>query len=201
MQAVDPAKSRDFHRFEVIRDYMKSFTIFIVCLFSAILAYSQQYLPVDKGSSISFGIKNFGFLVEGSFSGIKGNIQFNPHKLGNARFEMSVEAASINTNNKKRDRHLRDKDYFYTEKYPAIYLTSTNISLSDHDGYYVFEGELYIRGISKNVSFEFSAKPAISGYLFQGEFQLNRGDFRVGGSSITLSDLVTVNLNILTIKR
>jgi len=65
------------------------------------LAYSQQYFPVDKGSSIAFGIKNFGFLVEGSFSGIKGNIQFNPNKLGNARFEMTIEASSINTDNKK----------------------------------------------------------------------------------------------------
>ena len=164
-------------------------------------ALAQSFLPVEKGSDITFNIKNFGFLVEGKFTGINGNIQFNPSKLGNSRFEMTVEAASINTDNKKRDRHLKDKDYFYTEKYPTIYLTSTNISRSDHNGFYVFEGEVYIRGISKKISFEFSAKPAISGYLFHGEFQLNRSDFRLGGSSIVLSDQVSINLNILTIKK
>jgi polyisoprenoid-binding protein YceI len=180
---------------------MKSYLLLISLLCSSCLIQAQQYLPVEKGSTISFSIKNFGFWVDGSFSGIKGFIQFNPNKLGNARFEMTIEAASINTENKKRDRHLKDKDYFYTEKYPTIYLTSTNISRSDHDGFYVFEGEVYIRGISKKISFEFSAKPAISGYLFHGEFQLNRSDFRVGGSSITLSDQVSINLNILTIKK
>jgi polyisoprenoid-binding protein YceI len=164
-------------------------------------ASAQNYLPVDKGTSIAFDIKNFGFLVEGSFTGVKGNISFNPLKLGNARFEMSIDAASINTDNKKRDRHLRSIDYFYSEKYPAIYLTSTSISLSNHDGYYVFEGELYIRGISKQISFEFSAKPAISGYQFNGEFQLNRTDFRVGGNSLTLSNQVHISLNVLTIKK
>jgi polyisoprenoid-binding protein YceI len=174
--------------------------ILFFCLFSNSL-FSQNYLPVDKGSEIAFNIKNFGFTVEGSFTGIKGNIQFNPNKLGNARFEMTIEAASINTDNKKRDRHLRDKDYFYSEKYPAIYLTSTSITHSNNQGFYVFEGELYIRGISKKISFEFSAKPAISGYLFHGEFQLNRSDFRVGNSSISLSDQVRVTLNVLSIKK
>ncbi|MEY2903591.1 MAG: hypothetical protein RLY89_2697 [Bacteroidota bacterium] len=177
--------------------------ILLILLFVQISLGStaQNYLPVEKGTAIAFGIKNFGFLVEGSFTGVKGNIQFNPLKLGNARFEMTIDAASINTDNKKRDRHLRDKDYFYTEKYPVIYLTSTNISASNHDGYYVFEGEVYIRGISKQISFEFSAKPAISGYLFHGEFQLNRADFRVGGNSLTLSDQVHISLNVLTIKK
>ena len=180
---------------------MKSYLLIISLVFSSYLLKAQQYLPVDKGSNIAFSIKNFGFWVEGSFTGIKGMIQFNPNKLGNSRFEMTIEAASINTDNKKRDRHLKDKDYFFTDKYPTIYLTSTNISRSDHDGFYVFEGEVYIRGISKKLSFEFSAKPAISGYLFHGEFQLNRSDFRVGGSSITLSDQVNISLNVLSIKK
>jgi polyisoprenoid-binding protein YceI len=178
----------------------RNFIILVLILLSN-SAFTQNYLPVDKGTEIAFNIKNFGFLVDGNFTGIKGNIQFNPSRLGNARFEMTIDATSINTNNKKRDRHLREKDYFYTEKFPAIYLTSTSILRSEHDGYYVFVGELYIKGISKEISFEFSAKPAISGYLFHGEFQLNRNDFRVGGYSISLSDQVRVTLNVLTIKK
>lgn len=175
--------------------------IILIFLLLSHFSFSQSYLPVDKGTEIAFNIKNFGFNVDGNFTGIKGNIQFNPLKLGNARFEMSIDAASINTDNKTRDRHLRNKDYFYTEKYPAIYLTSTSITLSNNNGFYVFEGELYIRGITKQISFEFSAKPAISGYLFHGEFQLNRSDFRVGGNSLTLSDQVHISLNVLTIKK
>ncbi len=180
---------------------MRSYLLIISLLFSTYLVKAQQYLPVDKGSNITFSIKNFGFWVEGSFTGVRGFIQFNPNKLGNSRFEMTIEVTSINTDNKKRDRHLKEKDYFYSEKYPTIYLTSTTISRSNSDGFYVFEGEVYIRGISKKISFEFSAKPAISGYLFHGEFKLNRSDFRVGGSSITLSDQVNISLNILTIKK
>lgn len=178
----------------------RNFFILLFLLLSN-CAFTQNYLPVEKGSEIAFNIKNFGFLVEGNFTGIRGNIQFNPSKLGNARFEMAIAAASINTNNKKRDRHLREKDYFYTEKYPAIYLTSTRISRSEHDGYYVFEGELYIRGLASQISFEFSATPAISGYQFHGEFQINRSDFRIGANSLTLSDQVRVTLNVITIKK
>jgi len=176
---------------------------FGICTFLSFLiisASAQRYIAVDKSSEINFTIKNFGFTVNGSFSGLRGDIQFNPSNLGNSRFEMSVDATTIFTKKKSRDITLREKDYFFTEKYAAIYLTSTSITRSNHDGYYLFEGELYIKGISKKISFEFSAKPAISGYVFKADFEVKRSDFRIGGNSITLSDQVFVSLNVVSIK-
>lgn len=179
---------------------MRKFGFCILAFFWVFSLSAQKYLPVENGSDINFSIKNFGFTVNGSFSGIRGNIQFNPSNLGNSRFEMSVDATTIYTSKKSRDITLREKDYFFTEKFAAIYLTSTSITRSNHDGYYLFDGELYIKGISKRISFEFSAKPAISGYIFKGDFEVTRSDFRIGSNSITLADQVFVSLNIVTIK-
>jgi polyisoprenoid-binding protein YceI len=179
---------------------MKKIGFSLLVLLIGISVAAQKYLPTENGTEINFRIKNFGFTVNGSFSGISGLIQFNPSNLGNSRFEMSVVSSTVFTKNRSRDNHLREKDYFFTEKFPAIYLASTSITKSNQNGYYVFEGELYIKGISKKVSFEFSAKPAISGYVFKGEFEMNRSDFRIGSNSISLSDQVIVSLNVMTIK-
>jgi polyisoprenoid-binding protein YceI len=53
-----------------------------------------------------------------------------------------------------------------------------------------------IKGVTKPVEFGFGATPKNGGYAFDGEFTINRRDFGVGGSSISLSDNLTVALSV-----
>lgn len=159
-----------------------------------------QYKPVDQGSTVTFKIGNFGFDVNGSFgAGLQGVITFDPQNAGGASFDVSIDANSINTDNKMRDGHLRDESYFDVKNYPRIRLLSTKVTTTNKAGVYQFTGQLAMKGKSKEVSFPFTAVAAAGGYTFSGSFTINRKDFGVGGTS-TISNSLTVSLNVVTLK-
>jgi polyisoprenoid-binding protein YceI len=162
---------------------------------------SQTYIPVEKSSSVKFFINNFGISTEGSFSGIRGDIGFNPNKLKEASFDMSVQAESVFTKNKTRDTHLKSRDYFYVEKYPSIYLISKSINKAPLKDQYWFEGELIIKDVTRQIKFLFIAEQNQNGYLFKANFRINRRDYFVGSSSLVLSNNVDLDLSIYTVKK
>jgi len=157
-----------------------------------------QYKPVDKSSSIKFTIKNFGVGTGGSFSGLQGTIIFDKDHPETAKFDVSIEATTVNTDNNTRDNHLREDAYFDVKKYPRINFVSTKVTRSASGTLTVF-GKLTIKGQTKDISFPFTATANSNGYLFKGSFTINRRDFGVGGSS-TLSDNVGLDLSILAAK-
>jgi polyisoprenoid-binding protein YceI len=175
---------------------MKAISSFAVFFFISLFGQSQTYAPNDAGSKVHFVIKNFGFKVGGDFTGLKGAIIFNPESLNSSRFNVSVDAKTVDTDNSAMENHLRKPEYFDVEKYPLISFVSTKITNSTIAGrFYVF-GNLTIKGVTKAVEFGFGAAPSASGYVFTGEFEINRRDFGVGGSSMSLSDNLKVSLNI-----
>ena len=174
----------------------------LVALFFIIntTAFGQTYIPTDAGSKVHFVIKNFGAKTGGDFTGLKGSVLFDPKNLAVSNFNVSVNSTSINTDNGTRDKHLRKSEYFNVDTYPHITLVSTKISQSTVEGRYFFAGNLTIKGVTKIVQFGFSATPSASGYVFKGEFEINRRDYGVGGSSFSMSDNLKVSLDILVNK-
>jgi polyisoprenoid-binding protein YceI len=61
------------------------------------------------------------------------------------------------------------------------------------------EGNLTIKKITKAISFPFTVTPTSNGYRMEGEFETKRKPFTVGKSS-TISDKLTVSLNVLARK-
>jgi polyisoprenoid-binding protein YceI len=175
---------------------MKKFILFILLL-ATVNRASAQYKPVDQGSSLQFTIRNFGFDVTGTFTGLKGDIKFDPQKPAESSFDVSIDANTINTDNSLRDSHLRDNSYFDVKNYPAIHFVSTKVT--SKGGAFMISGKLTIKNQAKEMSFPFTAVPSNDGYLFKGTFKINRKDFGVGGTS-TISDNLEVALNILAKK-
>jgi polyisoprenoid-binding protein YceI len=178
---------------------MKQTTIFVLAFFLSIPIFSQSLTPVDSASEVTFKIKNLGFNTGGSFSGLAGAIVFNPDNLDGCSFDVHIDAGTVNTGVDMRDNHLRSEDYFDVKNYPQIRFVSTKITGSKKSGTLFVSGKLTIRGITKDVSFPFTAQPVKDGYLFNGEFRMNRRDFKVGGGS-TISDNLTVFLKVLARK-
>ncbi len=173
----------------------KKFLLSLVILLSVRFAFAQNYAPFDEASTVQFKIKNFGFNVEGSFKGLKGSIEFNPENATAAKFNVSVDANTVNTDNDMRDNHLREDSYFDVKNHPRISFVSTKITGSNKAGTFFIFGNLEMKGITKEISFPFTATATDGGFIFKGEFKINRRDFKVGGSS-TLSDNVDIILNI-----
>ncbi len=175
---------------------MKKTILTIITSFIITLLFAQTYTPNDASSKVRFVIKNFGIKTGGSFSGLKGSITFNPKALTNSSFNVTVNSSTVDTDNSTRDKHLKKDEYFGVEKHPTIKFESTKITESNVAGRFYVVGNLAIKGITKEVKFGFSATPTSNGYLFKGEFEVNRRDFGVGGSSVSLSDNLKVNLEI-----
>jgi polyisoprenoid-binding protein YceI len=176
---------------------MKKITLFIL---TALISVSvlAQYKPADEGSSLQFTIKNFGFDVNGTFKGLQGVIDFDPQNPSGDRFDVSIDAAMVNTGNSLRDSHLRGESYFDVRNHPRIHFVSTKIS-GAKNGPYMVTGKLTIKKKTSVISFPFTSAPSNDGYLLKGSFKINRKDFEVGGTS-TISDELEVSLNILAKK-
>jgi len=166
-------------------------------LLTAAIAVAQ-YKPVDPGSALRFTVKNFGFDVQGSFTGLKGSINFDPQNLANAGFDVTIDAGTINTDNSTRDQHLKGEDYFDVKNYPVIRLLSGKV-VAGKNGVYVLTGALTIKGKSKEISFPFTVNPSNDGLVFKGSFKINRKDFGVGGTS-TIANELEVTLNVIAKK-
>jgi polyisoprenoid-binding protein YceI len=171
----------------------------ICTLFITINLCAQSLAPVDSASEISFKIKNLGFNTTGSFSGLAGNITFIPDNPDGCSFDVNIEAKTVNTGVELRDNHLRSEDYFDVKNYPQIRFVSEKVSGTKKNGTLFVSGKLTMKGITKDISFPFTAQPMGDGYLFSGEFKLNRRDFKVGGGS-TVSDKLTVMLKVVARK-
>lgn len=179
---------------------MYRFIAFYAGMMMWISSSAQVYRPVEEQSTVKFKIKNFGFNnVTGSFKGIQGTIKFIPENLGASTFEVTVDAKTVNTGINLRDNHLRKEEYFDVKKYPAIRFVSVRITPSSKTGTLFMFGRLTIKNVTREVSFPFTALPQDGGYLFSGEVKINRIDFGVGESS-SVSDNLTVNLNVFAIK-
>jgi len=134
----------------------------------ASIAPAQTLIPVEKGSSVKFAINNLGFNVDGTFMAISGSIQFDENNLAGCSFNVTVNANTVNTNNSTRDKHLKGEDYFNVSVYPVIRIVSTKIAKSTTPGYFVFFGQLTIKGITGEIVFPFQAVEEEGAYRFTG---------------------------------
>lgn len=174
----------------------------IITLFTAATMLKAQSLliPADEGSKVQFIIKNFGVKTKGVFNGLKGAIKFDAENLPASSFDVTIDAATIDTDNESRDKHLRKAEYFDATTHKTIRFKSNKITRSSVSGrFYVF-GELTIKGVTKPVEFGFGATPKDGGFVFDGEFGINRRHFGVGGSSISMGDKLTVTLSVFAKK-
>jgi polyisoprenoid-binding protein YceI len=134
-----------------------------------------QFKPVDSESSMQFKVKNLGFNVPGSFTGLQGDITFDPAHFENASFNVSIDAATVNTDNSLRDNHLRADGYFDVKNYPRIRMVSTKLLPGKKKDVWLFNGQLTIKKLTKDISFPFSATRVSGGWLFKGSFRRTAG--------------------------
>ncbi len=175
--------------------YKKSFLILFAALLS-ISGFAQSLTPSGTDSKISFVIKNMGVNVDGSLTGLKGKMSFDPKKLSASQFDVTVDANTINTDNKRRDDHLKKDDFFDVAKYPTIGIKTTGIQAKGNNVYFA-KAVLTMHGVSKNIQFDFVATPVQGGYNFKAEFSVDRKEYGVGGNSMTMGDNVKVSLDVV----
>lgn len=167
-------------------------TIIFCCCFHA---FAQKYQLVNEGSKCHFEIKNFGINIGGDIAGLSGTVILNPQLLGYAAINVTLQVATIDTDNKSRDQHLRKEDYFDVKQYPTMQLISTQIVATTQQNNYILKGTITIKNKTEPVEFPFVVTPKNGGILLNGGFTINRLTFGVGGSSAVLSNKVKISIN------
>lgn len=164
---------------------------------------AQQYTLADDGATVKFTIVNhlvFTSTVNGSFKGLKGKVHLDPHDLKSAVIDATVAVKTISTGIGKRDRDLMGEKYFNTDKYPTMHLLSTSVAATDKPNTYHLTGALTIKGVTKTVSFPFTAVVSGNAVQLNGQFTINRMDFGVGPDN-AIEKKLTVELKALAKKQ
>jgi polyisoprenoid-binding protein YceI len=105
-------------------------------------------------SRMGFVVRHLGFSkVRGSFEQFEGTVEMESDALSTLRAEAAIQAASVNTNEPKRDAHLRSADFFETDTYPTLTFRSTEVRDVDGDTF-TLVGELTMHGITRTVAFK-----------------------------------------------
>jgi polyisoprenoid-binding protein YceI len=115
------------------------------------LATAVRTFQVDKAhSEVDFQVRHLITKVRGRFTDYAGTIEFDQADPSHSKVDFTIQAASIDTAEPKRDEHLRSDDFFAATTFPTLTFTSTKITPMRGDLYDV-EGDLTIRGITKRV--------------------------------------------------
>jgi len=154
---------------------MKKLTLILtICFVASFINLQAQTINTDK-SKVKFHITGGGiFKVKGTFTGMAGDFNLNTDALENSNFNICIDAATINTKNKKRDAHLRDPDFFDVEKYPTVCFESNAVKKTGAG--FTTSGRLTIHGVTKEVDIPFT----FENNTFTGELVVNRFDYDLG---------------------
>jgi len=102
-------------------------------------------------SSIQFSVRRMVVSrVRGQFTRWRGLMIFDQDNPGGSRVEAQIDANSVDTNDTRRDAHLRSPDFLDAQRHPAISFASTRIEAVG-PGRYRMTGALTIRGVSREI--------------------------------------------------
>jgi len=136
----------------------------IIIAFSLIalpLAGSQaaDYVIDTKGAhaAINFKIPHLGISwLTGRFNKFSGNFSYDPEEPEKSKISVTVTTASIDSNHAERDKHLRNKDFLHTDKFPQASFVSTSYSKTG-DGSGNLKGNMTLRGVTRPITIQVQA--------------------------------------------
>lgn len=126
----------------------------MLCLPLPVRSEVETYMIDKVHSMANFKIRHLFSKVSGTFSDLTGTIRIDRDNLEASKVEATINVFSVDTNHKKRDNHLRSKDFFDAEKFPIMRFISTSVeSTSKNEGF--MYGELTIHGVTRSVKLPF----------------------------------------------
>jgi polyisoprenoid-binding protein YceI len=190
---------------------MKRFMLFFALTILAVASMVAQKSAwkLDKAhSSISFSVRHMVISeVIGNFKDYDITFTSNKDDYSDASVEATIKVASINTDNERRDGHLKTDDFFNAEKFPEIKFKSTAFEKVGENKYKII-GDLTIRDVTKKVTFDAVYNGAIKApwgatvSSWKATTSVNRFDYglkwnkAIDTGGLIAGDIVTITLNL-----
>lgn len=185
---------------------MKKINLMAALLLVAGFATAQTNWKIDKShSKVGFSVVHM--LVsdaDGKFNEFDASVVSKAEDFNGAEVEFSAKVASIDTDNEKRDGHLKSADFFDAEKFADIKFKGT---LVKEGGKYVLKGKFTMKDVTKDVTFDVTYGGQVNtGRGIKAGFKLtgviNRQDYgvkwanKLQDGSAVVSDDVTISCKI-----
>jgi polyisoprenoid-binding protein YceI len=174
---------------------------------SPAVAAPESYSIDPAHSAVGFSIRHLFSKVPGRFTKFEGKIVVDREDWPKSSVQVTIDAASIDTNEPKRDQHLRSADFFDAAKFPKITFQSTAVKQTVPNKLQVV-GNLTIKGVTKPVTLDVDVLgfgPGYGGGIrggFEAHTKINRQDFGVAwndvieGGGAVLGDEVEISINV-----
>lgn len=168
---------------------------------------SDTYVIDATHSEISFKIRHLLAKTSGRFTKFTGSVVIDEKDITKSSVEVSIDAASINTDNDKRNEHLRGADFFDVEKFPKITFKSTGVR-EVAKGKLEITGDFTMHGVTQKITFPITnagtqpgMRPGsvVAGFI-DGALKLNRNEFGIKYGPGMLGDDVEISLNVEAVK-
>ena len=180
---------------------MKKIILALIVLVSLNVNAQTTWKVDNAHSSVTFSVSHFMISeVTGNFGKFDITAISN-EKFEDPKFEVSIDASTINTNQTGRDNHLKAADFFDVAKHAAIVFKSSSFKKLEGKEFET-KGNITIKGITKEVVFKGKLNGIIEGRNNKKKAGLKlttvikREDFNVGKGMNPVGKDVTVTVNV-----
>ena len=133
---------------------MNRIAIAIAALLAAPAAFAAPYTIDPSHSQAGFAVKHMMVSkVNGHFRSVKGTVDYDEAKPEATQIDAEIDATTVDTNDAKRDGHLKSPDFFDVANHPKITFKSKKVKASG-PGKFSVAGDLTIRGVTKEVTLD-----------------------------------------------
>lgn len=131
----------------------KTNSLLAMLLFVSGSTFAQTTWSIDKAhSKIAFSVPHMAISeVEGNFKEFDASVVSTAADFNGAQVTFTAKTSSIDTDNERRDNHLKSPDFFDAEKHPEL---SFKGNLVKQGGKYKLKGDLTLHGVTKPVEFD-----------------------------------------------
>ena len=157
---------------------------------------------VDKGhSNVKFTVTHMVVSdVEGSFKNFEGTVEHSKPDFSDAKVNFTVDVTSVDTDNERRDNHLKSDDFFNAEKFPQMKFESTSFEPAGGKNYKL-KGNLTIRDITKPVVFDVTHGGVVTNGKntkagFKAKTTINRFDYNLKWDRATEAGSLVVDKEV-----
>lgn len=171
------------------RRYIASWSAVLLALSAAVAVAEPVQYKIDPGHSlVGFNIRHWFSRTPGRFKDFSGTIMLDEKNMAASSVDVTIQAASINTEHERRDADLRGPNFFNTDTFPTLTFKSNKVVQGPDKSLLVY-GDLTIRGITKPVTLQttlmgigdigMTGRPARRIAGFEAKTTVNRKDFGI----------------------
>ena len=170
---------------------------------SSSAARANNFVLDPTHTSVIFSISHLGYsFTYGRFNTYNGQFSLDGN---NSQFSFTIDAESLDTNDAKRDEHLRGADFFNVKQFPTITFQSTQV-MQEGDVFNI-TGNLTMHGVTRQVTIpmkKLGEGPGPGGGYHTGfmtQFQIKRSDFGMTGMVGPIGDEVALSVSFEGIRQ